>query len=94
MMNRKDFLKTGLAAGAFLGFAAHLSAMSETQRPATGAGQDLERYRFHPHHRFSDDELVIEREQPGRPHEGKVHSQPSSRIRMTSRYSRVDSSRN
>ena len=72
MMNRKDFLKTGLAAGAFLGSAAHLSAMSETQKPATGAGQDLERYRFHPHHRFSNDELVIEREQPGRPHEGKV----------------------
>ena len=72
MMNRKDFLKTGLAAGAFLGSAAHLPAMSQTQRPATGAGQDLEKYRFHPQHRFSNDELVIEREQPGRPHEGKV----------------------
>jgi LmbE family N-acetylglucosaminyl deacetylase len=72
MMNRKDFLKTGLAAGAFLGSAAHLPAMSETQRAATGAGQDLEKYRFHPHHRFSNDELVVEREQRGRPHEGKV----------------------
>src|SRR5262245_47905972 len=72
MMNRKDFLKTGLAAGAFLGSAAHLQAMTETQRTATAAAQDLEKYRFHPQHRFSNDELVVEREQPGRPHEGKV----------------------
>ena len=72
MINRKDFLKTGLAVGAFLGSSAHLPAMSRSQRTAAEAGQDLEKYRFHPHHRFSSDELVIEREQTGRPHEGKV----------------------
>src|SRR5918992_1248680 len=63
MMNRKDFLKTGLAAAAFL---------NASQTPAADAKQTLEKYRFHPHHRFSNDELVIEREQPGRPHQGKV----------------------
>lgn len=71
-MNRKDFLKTGLAVGAFLGTSAHLPAMAQGQRPAADTAQDLEKYRFHPHHRFSNDELVIEREQTGRPHEGKV----------------------
>jgi LmbE family N-acetylglucosaminyl deacetylase len=72
MMNRKDFLKTGLAAGAFLGSSAYISTVSGHQTKATASGQDLEKYRFHPHHRFSNDELVIEREQQGRPHEGKV----------------------
>ena len=72
MMNRKDFLKSGLAAGALLAPAAHLPAMSGSQRPAADAKQDLEKYRFHPHHRFSNDELMIEREQQGRPHQGKV----------------------
>ena len=72
MMNRKDFLKTGLAAGAFLGSAADGSALMASQRAAAPAGTDLEKYRFHPLHRFSNDELVIEREQSGRPHEGKV----------------------
>jgi LmbE family N-acetylglucosaminyl deacetylase len=71
MMNRKDFLKTGLAA-AFLGSAADVQAFNATQRSAAPSGQDLEKYRFHPHHRFSNDELVIEREQSGRPHAGKV----------------------
>jgi len=60
MMNRKDFLKTGLA------------ALTAGQRTAAQASQDLEKYRFHPLHRFSNDELVVEREQSGRPHEGKV----------------------
>ncbi|CAN5591485.1 hypothetical protein BH23ACI1_BH23ACI1_21120 [soil metagenome] len=72
MMNRKDFLKTGLAAGVFLGSSAHTPALVGDQREAGDAGQDLEKYRFHPHHRFSNDELVIEREQAGRPHEGKI----------------------
>lgn len=71
-MNRKDFLKTGLAVGAFLGTSASLPAMAQGQRSAADTAQDLEKYRFHPHHRFSNDELVIEREQTGRPHEGKV----------------------
>jgi LmbE family N-acetylglucosaminyl deacetylase len=72
MMNRKDFLKTGLAAGALLSSAADVRALDAAQRPAASAGQDLEKYRFHPLHRFSNDELVIEREQSGRPHAGKV----------------------
>lgn len=72
MMNRKTFLKTGLAAGAFVASAAHLPAMTRNQATAAEAAQDLEKYRFHPQHRFSNDELVIEREQKGRPHEGKV----------------------
>jgi LmbE family N-acetylglucosaminyl deacetylase len=73
MMNRKDFLKTGLAAGAFLGSSAYIAAAtSGDQNQAASAEQDLEKYRFHPLHRFSNDELVIEREQQGRPHEGKV----------------------
>lgn len=72
MMNRKDFLKTGLSAGVFLGSPAGIRTLTEAQSNPTKAGQDLEKYRFHPHHRFSNDELVIEREQPGRPHEGKV----------------------
>lgn len=72
MMNRKDFLKSGLAVGACLGSSAPLSAQSRSGRTAAEAGLELEQYRFHPHHRFSNDELVIEREQTGRPHEGKV----------------------
>lgn len=67
MINRKDFLKTGFAAGAL---AAAPVAAAAAQ--AGGQAADLEKYRFHPHHRFSNDELVIEREQQGKPHAGKV----------------------
>ena len=69
-MNRKDFLKTGFATGALAGSSAALAAAAQTQ--ARGPSADLEKYRFHPHHRFSNDELVIEREQQGKPHAGKV----------------------
>jgi LmbE family N-acetylglucosaminyl deacetylase len=78
MMNRKDFLKTGLAAGALLGSSACIpGAAAAVMEGGPGQadrneGVDLERYRFHPYHRFSNDELVIEREQQGRPHAGKV----------------------
>jgi LmbE family N-acetylglucosaminyl deacetylase len=67
MMNRKDFFKAGLAAGALAATPASAAAAQ-----ASGSGGDLEKYRFHPHHRFSNDELVIEREQQGKPHAGKV----------------------
>lgn len=80
MMNRKDFLKMGLAAGAFLESAARVRAAGGSQGAPAKAAPDLDKYRFHPHHRFSNDELVIEREQSGRPHEGKVFAaiQPHS----------------
>ena len=67
-MNRKDFLRAGLAAGAL----AATPAASAAAVQAGGQPTDLEKYRFHPHHRFSNDELVIEREQQGKPHAGKV----------------------
>lgn len=67
-MNRKDFLRAGLATGAL----AATPAASAAAAQAGGQAADLEKYRFHPHHRFSNDELVIEREQQGKPHAGKV----------------------
>lgn len=72
MMNRKDFLKTGLATGALAATPAATAAASAASAQARGQAVDLEKYRFHPHHRFSNDELVIEREQQGKPHAGKV----------------------
>jgi len=75
-MKRKDFLQKGLATGAILGSSAYLSSTDTAgNRPAESTGQsmqDLEKYRFHPHHRFSNDELILETKQEGRPHEGKV----------------------
>ncbi|MBK9167627.1 MAG: PIG-L family deacetylase [Bryobacterales bacterium] len=64
-INRKDFLKTGFATGA-------LAAAPAVQAQPRTQGVDLEKYRFHPLHRFSNDEMVIEREQQGKPHAGKV----------------------
>ena len=72
MMNRKNFLKTGLATGALAATPAATAAASTASAQARGQAVDLEKYRFHPYHRFSNDELVIEREQQGKPHAGKV----------------------
>ncbi len=74
-MKRKDFLQKGLTAGALLGSSAYISSMDSGEnyrRDDRDEVLDLEKYRFHPHHRFSNDELVIEHAKEGRPHEGKV----------------------
>lgn len=89
-MKRKDFLQTGLAAGALLGTSANAFAGTsekatdkniaekemETYRSYFNAEGDevvdLAEYRFHSKHRFSNDELIIEHNKQGRPHEGKV----------------------
>lgn len=72
-MDRKIFLKKGLTAGAVLSAPTYITS--------NGSGEKKEKQdqelkwdgnRFHPLHRFANDELVIEKEKEGKPHEGKV----------------------
>ncbi|MEX2574571.1 MAG: PIG-L family deacetylase [Balneolaceae bacterium] len=72
-MKRKDFLQKGLTAGALLGSSAYITSAGADEKENEGNEVlDMDSYRFHPHHRFSNDELVIEHAKEGRPHEGKV----------------------
>ena len=57
-MERRDFMKTAVAGGMVLGAASGARAQSGIPMPATYASTDTE--------------VFIERDQPGKPHAGKV----------------------
>jgi LmbE family N-acetylglucosaminyl deacetylase len=64
-MKRKDFLKTGLASGAFLGSSAGLSASAGA--PQQESGKKVP-WGYH----VENKEILIEKSMPGKPHKGKV----------------------
>ncbi len=69
-MKRKEFLKKGLASGAFIG----TSAFASGQDPKNSTQKKVDKDKIIQRPMGDPEEIVIERPMPGKPHTGKSSS--------------------